>query len=526
MEDNTRYVINRSFLHLLIPTIISNIAIVTASLVDVALVSHYFGANGLAVASLFVPLFILWGCIFEGFGAGASSLFSRSVGNNNLANGVNVVAQINTMVLSMALLLCVVGLVATFLVSAQMMGIEQELFDDAVWYGRILFVTTIPIVLNYYLLFLVRADSAAKTATLSSCLQVGINIVLDILFMGYMGLGIKGCALALLIASIVSLAVTTLHLTNKKTLVGLRFLVPCKAVVKQVIPFFFNTITNNLSEFVLTIFVNVSILVVFGLKIASILYIVNYAATFLIYCSMGLTYSAAPILSVYFGEKNNKAIYIMAQKGMKYCLAIGLVLATLVFLFPNFVAVTIFNFEYTDMYALCDRAIRQFALGVPLFFINAMMVNYCQVTERFRLSFAITISMSFIIPATIFSTALALDNFNVIWWNFLLANSLTLVGWLTYMSIKKRRGKFDTLLCLPQLKSDIKADVFFLILSDDEKEIVDYQEMIELFLSHHNIAEGKINRTMLAFEEIVNFSKESNQRKKGYIDIQVAITRL
>ena len=92
------------------------------------------------------------------------------------------------------------------------------------------------------------------------------------------------------------------------------------------------------------------------------------------------------------------------------------------------------------------------------------------------------------------------------------------------MSIKKRRGKFDTLLCLPQLKSDIKADVFFLILSDDEKEIVDYQEMIELFLSHHNIAEGKINRTMLAFEEIVNFSKESNQRKKGYIDIQVAIT--
>lgn len=525
MEDNTHYVINKSFSKLLIPTTISNVAVVTASLVDVALVSHYFGANGLVIAALFVPLFTLWGCIFEGFGAGASALFGKYTGNNETVVGVNVVAQINMMTFIVTILLATIGFTATYFVSPQMLGIDTELFNDAIWYGRIMFLTTIPIVMNYYLLFLVRNDSAAKTAAISSGLQVGFNIVLDILFMGYMGVGIKGAALALLIASIVALVVTASHLSSRKSTVGLRFAMPKRKTLKQVYPYSVNAITDNISDFILMMFINISILVVFGIKIASIIYIVNYIGTFLVYWSMGLTYSAAPIISVYFGEKNNKAINVMAQKGVVYSIIIGVLLAIAVSLFPNFIAVTIFNFEYSDMYALCDKAIRLFAIGVPFFFVNAMIINYMQITERFRLSFLIAISMRFIIPLMVFSLALVLDNTDIIWYSFLLANILTLIGWSLYLGVKKRGGNFDSLLCLPKVASEIKTNIFFLILPNEEKNIADYQEMIELFLAHNNICEAKIRRTTLVFEEVINYSNDTHQSKNGYIDIQVAITQ-
>lgn len=524
MEDNTKYVINKSFRKLLIPTTVSNVAVVTASLIDVSLVSHYFGATGLTVAALFVPLFTLWGCIFEGFGAGASSLFGKHVGNNETVEGVYVVAQINMMTFIVTALLAMIGFGATFFVSPQLLGIDAELFNDVIWYGRIMFVTTIPIVMNYYLLFLVRTDSAAKTAAISSGLQVGFNIVLDILFMGYMGLGIKGAALALLIASIIALVVTIAHLRSKKSIVGFRFALPKKKRLKQIYPYSINAITDNISDFVLLMFINISILVVFGIKIASIIYIVNYIGTFLVYWSMGLTYSAAPIISVYFGEKNNKAINVMAKKGVMFAVIIGVLLAIVVSLFPNFIAMTVFNFEYPDMYALCDKAIRLFAIGVPLFFINAMIINYMQVIERFRLSFSIAIFMRFLIPMVVFSLALIIDNTDIIWYSFLLANLLTLIGWSLYLSVKKRKGEFDSLLCLPKSTSEIKANIYFLILPNEEKNIADYQEMIEMFLSYNNISETKIRRTTLVFEEVINYSNDTHQSKNGYIDIQIAIT--
>ena len=215
----------------------------------------------------------------------------------------------------------------------------------------------------------------------------------------------------------------------------------------------------------------------------------------------------------------------MAQKGVVYSIIIGVLLAIAVSLFPNFIAVTIFNFEYSDMYALCDKAIRLFAIGVPFFFVNAMIINYMQITERFRLSFLIAISMRFIIPLMVFSLALVLDNTDIIWYSFLLANILTLIGWSLYLGVKKRGGNFDSLLCLPKVASEIKTNIFFLILPNEEKNIADYQEMIELFLAHNNICEAKIRRTTLVFEEVINYSNDTHQSKNGYIDIQVAITQ-
>ncbi|MEG1983301.1 MAG: MATE family efflux transporter [Alistipes sp.] len=525
MEDNTAFIINRVFRRLVVPTTLSTVAAIVSTLINVLLIAHFTGASGLAVATLFIPLLTIWGCIYEGMGIGAVSVFTKNLGRGTIEEGKILVAKSNTIVLCLSVILALAGLLFSFFITAQTLGISQEQFNDAIWYARIMFISTIPMVMSNYLLFLARADSGQNISTLANTILVVLNTGLNILFLGVLDIDIQGAALSMLIASSASLIMILICFQRGKYTLKLRFMLPDGSAIRTLSRYTLNSASDNIADFLLALYINITVLVCFGLEVASIIYIINYILMFVMFWGLGIAYSTGPMLGVYSGEKNNTAIKMIARKGLVSALAVGIVLALLIAVFAKTIAVDVFNFEYEQLTAQCVAAIRWFCLSIPFYMVNVMLIHYCQQLEKFKISLLLTITSNLLLPMIFCTIAIATDVPAVIWWGFLPSYLIALLGWGVFMRIKKRREHLDSILCLPAYVSPFKVSMHFLIRPDEHHAIEDYQDMAAVFLAHHHVDASVTRRATLAMEEIIAFVEKTNQRKNGYTAIELGICK-
>ncbi|MGL5979898.1 MAG: MATE family efflux transporter [Phocaeicola sp.] len=523
MEDNTNIVVNKSFKKFLAPTMIGSISMVSALLVDASLISHFFGSNGLIIVSLGMPLELIWCLIYVGLGIGASTIFSIYLGANNAEKGRDFVARINTFALSVTLTFSVLGLLATPFLSAEHLKVDPLFFPDALRYIQYLLLATIPLVLNNYLLFLVRADSSPRIASASTVTQVILNLLLDLLFMGPMQMGVQGAALAMLIASSVALTISISSLCRKQSVIGFSFKMFNKASLRPIWGYATCSAIDNLTGFLFAFIFNLLVLHTFGTKITSIYYLTNYILTFIAYCSMGLSYSTLPLLSVFFGEENKKGITLAMQKGLKSAIIIGSFLAILIYTFSKFIAVDIFNFQYNELYELCSRAILLFATSIPFFLINFVIIRYLQQANKIKEAGIFALFRYLILPSIFVSISLVSNQLDLLWLRITFSEIIVLVGIVIYGFIKKKHLGADSIFCLPNFKP-YKSSTHYLILPKELNKLADYQRMAELYLSEQKVDDDKRRRIVLAFEEVFIYAQETHQHTSSYIDIQLVIT--
>lgn len=203
------------------PMIIGLMVIITNSLVDAYFVSQ-LGSAPLAAVSYAFPVSFIVGAIAMGLGTGTSSLASRLFGAGNQEK----VRQIAThsMLLGLIAGLCVVifGLLTLEEVFSLLGADEQTMpfvkdYMEIYYWGGIFLV--IPMIGNAVL----RAGGDAKTPSVLMASTAVINAVLDpILIFGWFGfpaLGIKGAALASVLANVVFLIASLSILIFRENLI-------------------------------------------------------------------------------------------------------------------------------------------------------------------------------------------------------------------------------------------------------------------------------------------------------------------
>ena len=206
------------------PMVIGLIVIITNSLVDAYFVSQ-LGSAPLAAVSYAFPVSFIVGAIAMGLGTGTSSLASRLFGAGNQEK----VRQIAThsMLLGLIAGLCVVifGLLTLEEVFSLLGADEQTMpfvkdYMEIYYWGGIFLV--IPMIGNAVL----RAGGDAKTPSVLMASTAVINAVLDpILIFGWFGfpaLGIKGAALASVLANVVFLIASLSILIFRENLIQFR----------------------------------------------------------------------------------------------------------------------------------------------------------------------------------------------------------------------------------------------------------------------------------------------------------------
>ena len=329
------------------PMVIGLIVIITNSLVDAYFVSQ-LGSAPLAAVSYAFPVSFIVGAIAMGLGTGTSSLASRLFGAGNQEK----VRQIAThsMLLGLIAGLCVVifglltleGVFSLLGADEQTMPFVKDYMEIYYWGGIFL---VIPMIGNAVL----RAGGDAKTPSVLMASTAVINAVLDpILIFGWFGfpaLGIKGAALASVLANVVFLIASLSILIFRENLIQFR-----KNTVtailhswNQILHVGLPAIASNLIAPMSTALVT-SLISSFGQSAVAAFGLASRLEAFIIIIFMALGGAIAPFVGQNFGAQK----FDRLKQGFVFCVSFSFIYALFCIGFFILSVDTLLGFFTTD----------------------------------------------------------------------------------------------------------------------------------------------------------------------------------
>ena len=329
------------------PMVIGLIVIITNSLVDAYFVSQ-LGSAPLAAVSYAFPVSFIVGAIAMGLGTGTASLASRLFG----AGHQEKVRQIAThsMLLGLIAGLCVVifGLLTLEEVFSLLGADEQTMpfvkdYMEIYYWGGIFLV--IPMIGNAVL----RAGGDAKTPSVLMASTAVINAVLDpILIFGWFGfpaLGIKGAALASVLANVVFLIASLSILIFRENLIQFRKNTVAAILHSwnQILHVGLPAIASNLIAPMSTALVT-SLISSFGQSAVAAFGLASRLEAFIIIIFMALGGAIAPFVGQNFGAQK----FDRLKQGFVFCVAFSFIYALFCIGFFILSVDTLLGFFTTD----------------------------------------------------------------------------------------------------------------------------------------------------------------------------------
>eukprot|EP00768_Dysnectes_brevis_P005683 gnl/Dysnectes_brevis/4207_a5561_773.p1 GENE.gnl/Dysnectes_brevis/4207_a5561_773~~gnl/Dysnectes_brevis/4207_a5561_773.p1 ORF type:complete len:512 (+),score=144.14 gnl/Dysnectes_brevis/4207_a5561_773:35-1570(+) len=172
-------------------------------IIDSAVLGQYVGEVALSAISVFAPIdsgVVIALLVFLSYGV--SSIVSPALGRKDLDTAQAAVTHLISMSLILGILVpvIVIPVLPTLLVA---LGCTPDALPDAVTYGRIVLAAGPFTFLTHSAGGCLRCMHLAKLAAMRLQTAALINITLDLLFVGYLGYGVKGAAWATFISKFV-----------------------------------------------------------------------------------------------------------------------------------------------------------------------------------------------------------------------------------------------------------------------------------------------------------------------------------
>jgi len=188
--------ISKIFSHYAIPSVFGLLSISTAQIVDGIFIGRFVGPEGLAAINLAWPLVMVFSGLSLMFGTGGSTLanIERGAGNKSSANRLYSLTLVLLALLSLFTL--VVGLSTLkfipFILGADSSSIETMVSD----YLKIIIIFAPFFLYTFTLDLFIRSGGSPFFPVIAMISGSVTNIILDYIFIGYYGFGLKGAAWA------------------------------------------------------------------------------------------------------------------------------------------------------------------------------------------------------------------------------------------------------------------------------------------------------------------------------------------
>lgn len=167
-----------AYRYFLIWGISASLAITICTIVDAALVGNLVGAEGLAVANISTPVFLLYALFGITIGVGANVQIGRLLGASDVHTANRVFhSQLGVGLIIGALCLCPIFFKDAYF---SFLGVTKELYPLAEQYLTVV-MWSAPIFVMYHILSVsVRTDSDPKLAAVASAVVILTNLSLDL----------------------------------------------------------------------------------------------------------------------------------------------------------------------------------------------------------------------------------------------------------------------------------------------------------------------------------------------------------
>lgn len=357
-----------------VPAIIAMTASSLYNIVDSIFIGH--GVGPLAIAGLAVtfPLMNLSAAFGTLVGVGATTMISVLLGQKNYEVANKVLG--NVVVLNMIIGLVFMSAALAFLdpilyffgASENTIGYARE-YMQVILYGNV--VTHLYLGLNN----LLRASGNPKMAMLLTIMTVILNAVLAPIFIFWMGMGIRGAALATVIAQLAALVIIIRYFSNQDRLLHFR-----KGIFRMDVRIARDSLSIGLAPFLMnsaaclvTLFINQQLKSYSGDLAIGAYGIVNRISFLFIMINMGLNQGMQPIAGYNYGARKYSRVKEVYGKTVKYATVVALIGFIVSIAVPH-AAVSVFTSD--------DELIELAAKGLVLINLMLPLVGFQMVTSN------------------------------------------------------------------------------------------------------------------------------------------------
>lgn len=291
------------FLRFIFPSIMSMIAISFYTTIDGFFASRFVGPEALASISIIVPFTCLVYGIALMLSSGAGAYVSMKLGERKKAEADGLFSFTVYALTAVSVAVTVVNLI--FLEPIlRLIGSTDVLMPYTIPYGFVTVLMTLPMMLKLFFEYFARVDGNPNLAFIMSMLGLILNIILDFLFIGPLGMGILGAALGTFASITISGAIGLWYFLSKRSHLKLGkprvdFPYLGKSCINGA-----SQLLTELSTGVVTFLFNITILKYEGELGVAAVSIIMFLYYFFIAVYMGLSAGAAPIISYSWGAKN------------------------------------------------------------------------------------------------------------------------------------------------------------------------------------------------------------------------------
>ena len=227
--------IDKALFKLGIPMVISLLVAALYNVVDTYFVSG-LGKEAVAAVSVAFPIQLIFLGIGLTFGAGAGSYISRLLGAKNNKEA-NIVATVS--LFSSAIMAIIIAIVLFYSLDSVMkfMGATPVIMELAKTYTSLFIIGGVLGAVNVTLGNLAVSQGAAKISLKAMIVGSLSNIILDPIFIFKLNLGVKGAAIATLIARVITSLMYFIYFIGDKNLIKIKIpnFKPTVAIYKEIL---------------------------------------------------------------------------------------------------------------------------------------------------------------------------------------------------------------------------------------------------------------------------------------------------
>lgn len=220
-NDFSKGSIISNILRLAVPMTLAQLINVLYSIVDRIYIGRMGGNSSLALTGLGVclPIITIVIAFANLVGMGGAPLFSIKRGEGNDKEAEAILGNSVTLLLVFGICLTVIGLIVKTPL-LKLLGASENTLPYADSYITIYLIGNVFVMLSLGLNSFINAQGFGKTGMLTVIIGAGLNIILDPVFIYF--LGIRGAALATVISQLAAAVWTLKFLTGKKAVIKIK----------------------------------------------------------------------------------------------------------------------------------------------------------------------------------------------------------------------------------------------------------------------------------------------------------------
>ncbi|AKB36836.1 Multi antimicrobial extrusion protein (Na(+)/drug antiporter), MATE family of MDR efflux pumps [Methanosarcina siciliae C2J] len=357
------------------PSIIGMLVYAFYNIVDTIFVGRALGeesVSGIGGLVIAFPIHMLAMGVAIGLGVGGSSIVSRALGSKELHRAEKALGTVFFLGVFLGLAYSLIGL--SFIEPLlKLFGATPGIMPYARSYLEIIMAGSVVFTLGIAAEDLVRAEGNARYAMFGMLLGAGLNIVLDPVFILGLDMGVRGAAVATVLAQLVSTAFLLRYFLAGKGSVAFKpgFSVPDSAISKEVVAIGIGPFIVEASNSVMMIFVN-NALATYGGDVSIAAFGIIHRLLLLIFLPMlGISFGLQPIVGYNYGAKQFSRVIESVKVALKVSTLFSLPGFLVMFLFPAPI-IHIFSPD-PELTAAGARAMRIVVLILP--FIGFQLVG-------------------------------------------------------------------------------------------------------------------------------------------------------